>query len=121
MLVDGARFLRRIVAQPEVAAYIDHEIFPGATVTTDAGILEAAVKVDNNYHGSVPAEWAATTMRWSTRCCGYEVSKDCASWIARSMPTQVSSGVYDPVLALAWRAAGLMLDQPASRWQKTIE
>ena len=112
VLVEAFRRVRIIAAQPEVAAFIDHEVFPGAQVQTDAQILHAAVQVDNNFHSTGTCRMGGDTesvVDPHLRVRGVEGLRiaDCSV-----MPTQVSSGVYGAVLALAWRAAELILMQP---------
>ncbi len=41
-IVEGLKWARKLAAQPALAAYVDHEVFPGRDAADDAGLLEWA-------------------------------------------------------------------------------
>jgi len=113
VLIDSFRYLRRLAESPEVAPFIETEMMPGHRVESDDEIIEAAWKGENGYHATGTCRMgsdgdAVVDPRLKVRGIAGLRVVDCSV-----MPTQVSSGVNGPAMALAWRAAGLILqDRP---------
>lgn len=104
------RYVRSFMAQPQIAPMIVSETWPGSQIQTDEEIIAIARKDAacmhtvgtcrmGDDHGSV------LDPRLQVRGVkGLRVA-DCSA-----MPTQVSSNPNGPVMALAWRAAELIIE-----------
>ncbi|MFA7440194.1 MAG: GMC family oxidoreductase N-terminal domain-containing protein [Sphingomonadaceae bacterium] len=110
VLVGVFRYFRRLFAQPALAGMIDQEVLPGSEVQTDEEIIESCRLAENGYHatgtcrmGSDPD--AIVDPRLRVRGVENLRVMDCSV-----MPTQVSSGVNGPIMAMAWHAASLILE-----------
>ena len=105
------RTMRRFFAQPALASLIAEETFPGKSVQTDKEIIEACRQDDTCMHAIGTCkmgqdEHAVVDERLRVRgVTGLRVM-DCSI-----MPTQVSGNTNGPVIAAAWRAAELILEE----------
>lgn len=105
------RTMRRFFAQPALASLIAEETFPGQSVQTDEDIIEACRQDDTCMHAIGTCrmgqdERAVVDERLRVRgVTGLRVM-DCSI-----MPTQVSGNTNGPVIAAAWRAAELILEE----------
>jgi choline dehydrogenase len=109
--VASMRFMRRVVQQPSLAALITEETRPGPAVETDEQLLEAYRQGgQSGYH-------ACGTCRMG----GDEQSVVDARLRVRGVhglrvmdlsvtPTMLSGNTNGPMMAMAWRAAELILD-----------
>jgi choline dehydrogenase-like flavoprotein len=115
VLIGAFRYLRRLFAQPQIAAFVAKETVPGAQIQSDADILAAAGPAENGYHATGTCKMGIDALSVvDPRLCVHGMTGlrvvDCSV-----MPTQVSSGVNGPVMALAWRAAELIADDNRAR------
>jgi len=106
------RKMRAICAPPEVQAFVAHEIFPGPEVQSDDEILDASRKGGTCLHaigtcrmGSDPQSVVDERLRVR----GIDGLRVMDLSVA---PTQISGNTNGPVMAMAWRAADLILEQP---------
>jgi choline dehydrogenase len=110
--VDSIRLIRRLAAQPPLKPFLTEESFPGPSVNTDEEILDAwrrfgqsgyhavgtcKMGLDNDPNAVVDAQLRVRGI------AGLRVM-DCSI-----MPTNVSSNTNGPVMAMAWHAADLIL------------
>ncbi|MFA7588326.1 MAG: GMC oxidoreductase, partial [Novosphingobium sp.] len=113
VLVRTFRRLREIMAQPALAGFLAEEVVPGSHVMTDEEVIEASLTGENGYHATGTCRMgsdigAVVDSRLNVRGVRGLRIVDCSV-----MPTQVSSGVNGPVMALAWHAASLIAaDRP---------
>ena len=104
------RFIRELFAHDDVKRFVAEETSPGEATQTDEQILDAARRDQTCQH-------AVGTCRMGTdrlavlddrlRVRGVEALRVVD---LSSMPTQVSGNTNGPAMALAWRAAELILD-----------
>jgi len=112
-LINTFRFLRALFSQPELAALVAEETVPGRTVDSDEAIIENCLTGENGYHATGTCRMGSDPDAVvDPRLCVKGVTGlrviDCSV-----MPTQVSSGVNGPVMALAWHAASIVVvDNP---------
>jgi choline dehydrogenase len=110
--VASLRFMRRVVQQPSLAALITEETRPGRPIETDEQLLDAY------RHGGQSGYHACGTCRMG----GDEQSVVDASLRVRGVqglrvmdlsvaPTMLSGNTNGPVMAMAWRAAELILEK----------
>lgn len=102
------RWLRALVARPELAPFISHESFPGSHVQSDEEILDHARRDETCQHANGTCRMggdADAVLDAQLRVRGVEGLRVVD---LSAMPTQVSGNPNGPVMALAWRAADLM-------------
>ncbi len=104
--IDMVRTMRRYMAQPSIAPYVERELFPGPEVQSDEALLDAFRRF------SLCGTHAVATCRMGVdnravvdpdlRVNGVERLRvvDCSV-----MPSTVSGNTNAPVMALAWEAA----------------
>lgn len=110
VLVDSFRYLRRLAETPEVAPLIECEAAPGPSVHSDEEILAWSWKGENAYHATGTCRMGSdpnAVVDPRLRVRGIEGLRVVDASV---MPTQVSSGVNGPVMALAWHAASLIIE-----------
>jgi choline dehydrogenase len=110
VLVGAFRYLRAVAATPRLAALIEEEILPGDAVQSDQQIIESSWYGENGYHATGTCRMgsdsnAVTDPRLRVRGVDSLRVVDCSV-----MPSMVSAGVNGPVMALAWRAADLIIE-----------
>lgn len=108
--VDIVRYMRRLFDQPALSPFLAEETTPGRAVTSDDEIICATLESGNPvYHAAGTCRMGADTssvvdndlkVRGTT---GLRVV-DCSI-----MPTMISSGTNAAVMAIAWRAAELII------------
>jgi choline dehydrogenase len=106
------RYVRRLARQPALQALIGEESFPGPDVQSDDELLEVLRRTGNAmYHaagtckmGRDPLAVVDPQLRVSG-VSGLRVAD------ASIMPTMVSATPYAAVMAMAWRASDLILEQ----------
>ncbi|MER5430016.1 GMC family oxidoreductase N-terminal domain-containing protein [Streptomyces sp. NPDC002588] len=106
------RRLREFFATDPIASHIRRETFPGPGVRTDGEIIESSL--DGGYCGfhaigtcaMGPADEDVTDARLNVRGVDNLRAVD-----ASVLPAMVSGNLNGPVMALAWRAADLVLDR----------
>jgi choline dehydrogenase len=114
VIVGILRYLRRLLAQPSVRSFIE-ERAPGAAVQSDEQIIEAGRQDDACMHAVGTCRMgiddaAVVDPRLRVRGVSGLRVVDCSV-----MPTQVSGNTNGPVMALAWRAAEIILASNAGR------
>lgn len=102
------RYLRRVMQQTPLAPFLADETVPGRQVRTDDEIIAASLTGENGYHATGTCRMGSgsdTVVDPLLRVIGVGGLRvaDCSV-----MPTQVSSGVNGPAMALAWHAAELI-------------
>jgi choline dehydrogenase len=103
--------MRRFFAQPALEPLIVAETFPGDAVQTDEEIIEACRQDDTCMHAIGTCKMGQDDLAVvDERLCVHGVTglrvMDCSI-----MPTQVSGNTNGPVIAAAWRAAELILEE----------
>lgn len=104
------RYVRALVAKPPLQAWVKAETWPGPQVRTDEEII-AAARQDGACMHTVGTcrmgrdERSVLDPRLRVRGVKGLRVVDCSA-----MPTQVSGNPNGPVMALAWRAADLILE-----------
>lgn len=109
VMIHAFRYLRKLMATPQLAPFIAEERLPGLQVQSDEEILKASYAGENAYHATGTCrmgsdDGAVTDPELRVRGVAGLRVVDCSV-----MPTQVSSGVNGPVMALAWHACDLIL------------
>ena len=103
------RWIRRLAAQPVLAAHIERELTPGPAVQSDEEILEAYLKLGNTaYHVSGTCRMGSderSVVDPQLRVRGVEGLRVIDTSI---MPTLVSGNTNAPAMAIALRAAQIM-------------
>ena len=102
------RWMRNVAAHPALAALVVAETHPGAQVSDDAQVLDAARRDETCQHAvgtcrmGADADAVLDTRLRVRGVTGVRVVD------LSAMPTQVSGNTNGPVMALAWRAADLI-------------
>jgi choline dehydrogenase len=122
--IDAVRLIRRLAAQEPLRPYLADETAPGPRVATDEEILDAWRRMGvSGYHavgtckmGQDDNPHAVVNARLRVR--GVEALRvvDCSI-----MPTTVSGNTNAPAMAVAWRAADLILQDAARRGEDHAE
>ena len=107
--IDLTHFVRRLVAQPALASFVGEELMPGIGVQSDDGILDACARSDSCAHAVGTCRMGRDSLAVvdeKLRVHGLQGLRvmDCSV-----MPTQVSGNTNGPVMAMAWHAADLIL------------
>ena len=106
-MVALVRLMRRIAMQPPLANLIESETFPGAAMQDDPESIIAAAQRDTTAAHATGTCAIGSVVDDRLRVVGIARLRvmDCSV-----MPTQVSGNTNAPVMAMAWRAAGLILE-----------
>ena len=110
---DLLRRIRELFAQSPLADRIEHEILPGAEAETDDEIIDAVLTSGTsgshaiNTCGMGPSDDDIVDDRLRVRGVDGLRIVDCSI-----MPTMISGSLNGPTMAMAWRAADLILDTP---------
>jgi choline dehydrogenase-like flavoprotein len=112
LTVNGARFIRRLVSQSQLATLIESERPPTAGATTDEELLATSRKYGSpGLHacgtckmGPDEDDMAVVDSRLRVRGVSGVRVVDCSFF-----PKMVSANTNSPAMALAWRAADLIL------------
>ncbi len=113
--VGAVRFVRRLFAEPALAVLVAGESAPGPDFTDDEQIIAAFRQYGGSgYHAVGTCRMGAdedtvTDPRLKVRGVSGLRVVDCSV-----MPTIPSGNTNGPVMALAWRAAGLILEDGAT-------
>jgi choline dehydrogenase-like flavoprotein len=110
MTVDMVRLMRRIAAKPPLAGLIDTETSPGFAMPGDPESIITAAQRDTTAAHATGTCAIGSVVDARLRVLGMTHLRvmDCSV-----MPTQVSGNTNAPVMAMAWRAAGLILEDYA--------
>ena len=108
------RFIRALAAQPALSRFVESEINPGAAVQSDADLLEYHQKFGSSVYHSVGTcrmghdPLAVVDERLRVRgVTGLRVMDGSV------LPTLVSAHTNGPIMAMAWRASELILEDAA--------
>jgi choline dehydrogenase-like flavoprotein len=108
------RFMRRLAAAPPLAALIAEETRPGPAVDTDEALLDAIRRGgQSGYHACGTCRMgsdADSVVDARLRVRGVQGLRVMDLSVA---PTPISGNTNGPVMAMAWRAADLILDERA--------
>src|SRR5699024_3934262 len=109
--VDIVRSVRRLFATSALAKWIDHETAPGEEVQTSQVIIDAGLRTGSaGYHAIGTAAMGPDSddvvdSRLRVRGVSRLRVMD-----ASVLPIMVSGNLNGPIMAMAWRAAGFILD-----------
>lgn len=109
VIVDLFRYTRRLLAQPPLAPFVVEETHPGPSVQSDEEIVAACHQDGTCMHtvGTCrmgPDSQSVVDPQLRVRGVDGLRVVDCSI-----MPTQVSGNTNGPVMAIAWRAAEMIL------------
>ena len=116
--VRGLRMTRRIMAAPALARYHPEELLPGATVTTDDELQQAAGELGTTiFHPVGTCAMGAFDAQGNPRSAAAVLDTDCRVYRvaglrvvdASAMPTITSGNTNAPVMLIAERAARAIL------------
>jgi choline dehydrogenase len=109
--VDAFRYVRRLLRQPPLQPYIGEETFPGPDCHSDDEIVDACRRL------GMPGAHFAGTCRMGQDPMGVLDERLRVRGVlglrvvdGSIMPTLVSGNTNGPIMALAWRAADLILE-----------
>ena len=111
-IVDIVRYARRLLRQPPLGPYLGEEISPGVAVETDEAIIDLCRR-----SGATGAHYAGTCKMGQDRMAvlDEELRVRGVSGLrvvdGSVMPTLVSANTNGPIMAIAWRAADLILER----------
>lgn len=110
-MIDVVRYARRFVSQPSLAALISDETRPGPAFVTDEEVLDAYDRFGNGaYHASGTCRMGkdeASVVDPRARVRGVENLRVVDASI---FPFITAGNTNGPVMAIAWRAADLILE-----------
>ena len=107
--IKAFRWLRRLMARPELARFIDCENQPGSKVQSDDEIVEAARQDGNCSHAVGTCRMGSDERSvvdeqlFVRGVTGLRVAD------ASIIPSQVSANPNSTIMAMAWRAADIIL------------
>jgi choline dehydrogenase-like flavoprotein len=110
ILVDMVRYARRLLRQPELGPYLGEEAFPGSAAQSDDEIIEVCRR-----SGSPGSHFAGTCKMGQDRLAVLDEKlrvrgvSNLRVVDGSIMPTLVSGNTNGPIMAIAWRAADLIL------------
>jgi choline dehydrogenase-like flavoprotein len=105
------RYMRRYMSQPAITPYIERELFPGPGTESDEAILDAFRRFSLCGTHAVATcrmgsdDRAVVDPRLKVKGVNNLRVVDCSV-----MPATVSGNTNGPVMALAWRAAEMILE-----------
>ena len=109
--VDAFRYVRRFVRQPSLQPYIGEETFPGANCHSDDEIVDACRRLGgpgSHFSGTCRmGQDAMAVLDERLRVRGVSGLRVADGSI---MPALISGNTNGPIMALAWRAADLILE-----------
>lgn len=108
------RLIRRITDHPEIEQYLENETSPGKDVQTDKDILKAWHQLGAPAHHAsctcAMGDGPGTVVGYDLKVRGVDGVRVADTSIA---PEMFSGGTSGPALALAWRAADIILSAQA--------
>ena len=114
-LVKGVGVMREIMSQNEISQYINQEIHPWLNSNTRSEIIEAIkITAYTGHHPCSTAKMGAkndpmAVLDENLKVRGLNGLRVCD---ASAMPTQITGNLYATVLAMAEKAADIILDKP---------
>lgn len=114
--VDAVNYVRRCMAQPAIASNIESELVPGKSVHSYEDIHAVYGRLSSSgLHGVATCRMGAdnrAVLDERMRVRGVEGLRvvDCSA-----MPSPISGNTHGPAMALAWRAAELILHDAKTR------
>lgn len=112
LAVDLVRFARRFFRQPALTSFLEEEVLPGASIENDEEILDTVRRT-----GGTGAHYAGTCRMGQDRMAVLDEKLRVRGVSglrvvdASVMPSLVSGNTNGPVMAIAWRAADLILER----------
>jgi choline dehydrogenase len=111
-----SRFIRTWMAQPAIAGMVTDEREPGASIPSDEEILEAFRKHGQaSYHACGTCRMGDFDDAVLDERCRVKGASGLRVVDGSIMPTMVSANTNGPIMASAWRAADLILEDEAAR------
>lgn len=110
LTVDMVRYARRLLRQPALGPYLGEEAFPGSSVQSDEEIIEVCRR-----SGAAGSHYAGTCKMGQDRMAVLDERLRVRGVSGLRvvdgsiMPTLVSGNTNGPIMAIAWRAADLIL------------
>nr|WP_303623657.1 GMC oxidoreductase [Shimia sp. CNT1-13L.2] len=123
-LLRGVKVIRDIMAQPQIAQYVTGEIGVWATARTEAEIIDAIRETAyTGHHPCCTARMGADTDPMAVLDANLCVrgTRGLRVVDASAMPTQITGNLYATVIAMAEKAADLILDRPAPPPENPLE
>ena len=114
-LVKGVGVMREIMSQNEISQYVNEEIHPWLNANTRSEIIEAIkITAYTGHHPCSTAKMGAkndpmAVLDENLKVRGLNGLRVCD---ASAMPTQITGNLYATVLAMAEKAADIILDKP---------
>lgn len=110
ILVGLFRYLRAVFRETPMADLVDTETLPGRSIESDEDILASSYTGENGYHATGTCRMGSDAGAVTDPRLRVNGIANLRVVDASVMPTQVSGGVNGPVMALAWNAARLILE-----------
>lgn len=112
-MLKGVKTLRKIAEQPEFAQFVDAELRPGPTVTTDDELIDDFKQRSGTcYHASCTARMsddpARSVVNSKLKVHGVHGLRVVDASV---FPNVISGNTNGPVIMVAWRAAQMILDE----------
>lgn len=109
--IDSLRFMRRLSAQPALAALIADETRPGPAVQSDDALLDAfRTGGQSGYHACGTCRMGEDMDSVVDARLRVRGVRGLRVMDLSVTPTMLSGNTNGPVMAMAWRAAGLILE-----------
>ena len=110
-IIFATKFLRRLVQQPSIAPYVVEETRPGPNVSTDEAIIDAHVRGGQaGYHAIGTCAMGSGDQSVVDSKLQVRGSENLRVVDCSIMPTLPSGNTNGPAMAVAWRAADLILN-----------
>jgi choline dehydrogenase-like flavoprotein len=112
LIVDMVRYARRLLRQPPLRPYLGEEVSPGSSVQADEEIIDMCRR-----SGASGAHYAGTCKMGQDRMAVLDEKLRVRGVSSLRvvdgsvMPTLVSGNTNGPIMAIAWRAADLILER----------
>jgi len=109
-IIFATKFLRRLVQQPSIAPYVVEETRPGPNVSKDEAIIDAHVRGGQaGYHAIGTCAMGSGDQSVVDSKLQVRGSENLRVVDCSIMPTLPSGNTNGPAMAVAWRAADLIL------------
>jgi choline dehydrogenase-like flavoprotein len=122
VLVNGIRVARKILASPAFDAHRGNEMHPGADVVSDEGILQKCKdKLGLVYHPTGTCKMGQDAMAVVDHQLKVHGVKNLRVVDCSVMPTLVSGNTNGPIIAMAEKAADLILNAQVQHTKETAK